>query len=500
MRFDLTVSDQRFEEKLPKGSPMYSKITFTQRNVSIQEFAELILQGHLFSGVYSKQHFHIKDKTIKNFERCNAIAIDIDDSDCPMDDYIQTLTYKPTIAYETFGNLKDGNGYRYRFVYVFEDSIYGRDTFTAMYNAVCNANNIDIDANDTSMQSCNQMFYGTAVANDLIIFGNAYHTDDFNPYIVMDDESVQLQSLIYKQQPLHNNALKLDSNQTFNFNDESFGNAWQCKTDIEVLMDMRHYQTSECTQIEWNDGELWHNLDNENYYEIKRKWEMKLTFNGGRYKRIPTNRRLNNGKHRRKKIFLSLMRRRLIDPTITFEHLCYAALYELYFFIDNTDLKDYITRQQLKEMAGSAMNTDLERYSEKLKENKKYKINKMERIKRGLTPAQAVAMANTARRKEAKEKRYKELEKKYDPNKSVRENAEILGVSNGTVQSLKKWKNEQHKANDYPKVEEETNMDICCEDMIRDIYRIIKKTFEPDIIMPDKKDLSWMKNFPKNFG
>ena len=154
------------------------------------------------------------------------------------------------------------------------------------------------------------------------------------------------------------------------------------------------------------------------------------------------------------------------------------------------------------------MNADLEKYKN-LKENKKFKVNKMEAMKQGLTVQQAVGKANAARRMEMKEKVYREMSEKYDKNKSVRQNAEILGVSRGTVQALKKWLQEQEdtKVNNlstqeeimqqealkYPQIEEEYGMDMCYEDMIRDMYRIIKNTFEPEIKKPEKMDLSWMK-------
>ena len=490
-RFDLTVSDQAFEEKLQNGSPIYRKITFTQKNVSLEEFAELIFQGRLFSGVYNKQHFHISQKTINNFIHCNAIAIDIDDSDCPMDDYLQTLRYTPTIAYETFSNLKDGCGYRYRFIYVFEDSIDG-NAYGGMYKALCNANAIYFSSsNDHSMERCNQMFYGTANASNLINFGKTYNTSDFKDY--MDNKSVQPQSLNKKSED-DVKRLSLDTT----FNDKAFKKQWRCGNDIDVLMTMRHYQTSECTQIDFKEGELWRDLDDEHYYEIKRKWETRLSFNGGRYNRVPINRRLKNGEHRRKKIFLSLMRRRLIDPTITLEHLCYAALYELHFFIDNTDNEDYITRQQLMHYAQSALSSDLEQYKETLREHKSFKINKMEARRQGITPRQAVCKANGARRKEQTNKKYEELAKKYDPDKSVRQNVDILGVSKGTVQALKKWL-EDRKGKEYPPIEEETSTDMCCEDMIKDIHRILKNVFEPQV-NTGKNDLYWLKKPMKHLG
>ena len=281
---------------------------------------------------------------------------------------------------------------------------------------------------------------------------------------------------------------------------------WDKATDAEILSQMSQYQTLETTYINFNDGELWRDLTDEEYYCIKRKWQRKI-FNGRNVIAIA---KVKNGEHRRKKIYLSLIRRRLIDPTITLEHLCYAALFELNYFIVNTDENDYITRYQLTQMAQNAMNADLEKYKN-LKENKKFKVNKMEAMKQGLTVQQAVGKANAARRMEMKEKVYREMSEKYDKNKSVRQNAEILGVSRGTVQALKKWLQEQEdtKVNNLstqeettqqealkcPQIEEESVMDMCYEDMIRDMYRIIKNTFEPEIKKPEKMDLSWMKKF-----
>lgn len=512
-RFNLSVSDQSFEKKLPKGSPIYSTITFTERNITIEDFAKLIPQGYLFSGAYKESHFGIKQKTKENFSHSNVIAIDIDDSDCPMDDYITTLDFMPTIAYETFSNLQDGKGYRYRFIYVFEDDyIDSDDKFGQMYDAVCNANHIVSESNDKSMHSCNQMFYGTASNAAINVYGNVYNTSDFDEYKVQKKCPVPVYN-IKEQQHSHNNTLKQD---TPRLTDKAFEEAWNKSIDIDILTQMRHYQTYECTQIDWKDGELWRDLEDTNYYEIKRKWEMRLSFNGGRYKRVPVNISLKNGEHRRKKIFLSLMRRRLIDPTVTLEHLCYAALFELHYFIDNSAKEDYITRNQLMQIAQTAYSTDLERYKEKLRKNKHFKINKMERIKRGLSPAQAVAMANREIRRSKKEKEYAELAKNYDNNLSVRKNAEILGISKTKCSELKKWLRERQngeaeqlstneektrqEAQEYPQIENEVGMDMCCEDMIRDIYRIIKNTFEPEIKKPEKMDLSWMKKTMKHLA
>ena len=506
MNLTLSVSDQCFETKPPKGSPIYSELTFTQQTVSLLQFIEFIRNGHMFCGVYDDKKFPNKNyKTSKHLVSNNVVSIDIDDCDCSMRDFMSTLKYSPSIAYETFSNLEYGKGYRFRFLYVFDDCVNG-ETYRRLYHAICKANAIECPSNDTSTGSPYQKIWGTnGKHRDIIGLGYVYHIDSFKDF--MDEESVPSTILnIYKKTPTGINQVNGTPKTEYKFTDKIFENMWDKATDTEILSQMSQYQTLETTYINFNDGELWRDLTDEEYYCIKRKWQRKI-FNGRNVIAIA---KVKNGEHRRKKIYLSLIRRRLIDPTITLEHLCYAALFELNYFIVNTDENDYITRYQLTQMAQNAMNADLEKYKN-LKENKKFKVNKMEAMKQGLTVQQAVGKANGELRHKKAEKEYQELSEKYDKTLSVRKNAELLGVTRNKICRLKKWLQEQEdtKVNNlstqeetmqqealkYPQIEEESGMDMCYEDMIRDMYRIIKNTFEPEIKKPEKMDLSWMKKF-----
>jgi len=160
-------------------------------------------------------------------------------------------------------------------------------------------------------------------------------------------------------------------------------------------------------------------------------------------KRIPYSIRIKNGQGRKKKIFLSLVRRRLVNPSITLEHLAYNALYELYHYIDNTDESDKITRYDLYVIANDALNTNLDRYKDKMKEKKRNKMNKTEVIKQGLTMAKAVGKVNGIYNRKRKEEKYNEMAKWYDPSKKDKENLEIfkehgLDVKRTTLYRFKK--------------------------------------------------------------
>lgn len=437
MNLTLSVSDQCFETKPPKGSAIYSKLTFRQQTVSLLQFLEIIRNGYMFCGVMTDYHFPNKYyETSKHLVSNNVISIDIDGCDCSMRDFMSTLKYSPSIAYETFSNLEEGKGYRFRFLYVFDDFVDG-ETYSRLYYAICKANNIDGSYNDKRTGSPYQKIWGTnGKHRDIVGLGYVYHIDSFKDF--MDEESVP--STILKNTTTGINQVNGTPKTEYKFKDKTFENMWNTAADTEILKQMTHYQTLETTYINFNDGELWRDLTDEEYYCIKRKWQRK-TFNG---RNVVVITKVKNGEHRRKKIYLSLIRRRLIDPTITLEHLCYAALFELNYFIANTDKDDYITRYQLTQMAQNAMNADLLKYK-KLKENKKFKVNKMEAKKQGLSVAQAVGKANAARRMEKKEKEYKELYEKYDKTLSVRKNAELLGVTKNKICRLKKWILDQEK-------------------------------------------------------
>ena len=98
MNFNLSVSDQGFDEK-PKN---YSKITFTQQNITLSQMVEVIRNGHLFCGIMQDSCFPINYKVSEHFVGTNVVSIDIDDCDCSMRDFMSTLSYTPSIAYETF--------------------------------------------------------------------------------------------------------------------------------------------------------------------------------------------------------------------------------------------------------------------------------------------------------------------------------------------------------------------------------------------------------------
>ena len=432
--FNLTVSDQGFETK-PKD---YTKITFTEQNVTMTQMVDYIKNGHLFSCVYDDSQFGIKYKVSEHFVSTNVIPIDIDDCDCSMMDYIPSLKYKPTIAYETFSNLKDGKGYRFRLLYVFRESM-DADNYTLLYNAICRANEIN-DFNDTHAKSPYQKYFGTSRNGVIVSLGSLYSFSSLSSFIDENDLNRGVSRNSIKEEQSGNVIVT-----GYPFNDKEFEKQWNNGKDEDIMTQFRQYYTHSETKIDFDDGELYRFIDDIDFFSVWRKWKMMEKIVNGSKKKIPSNVKIKNGEHRRRFIFVSLVKRRLIDPSITIEHLCYAALYELCFYIDNTDKKDTITRYELKQIANSAMGADLSEYRENMKTNRSFKVNKQETTKRGMTVQQAVGMANGERNHKRKMERYETYIKYYDPSKTDKENIQILkdnGIDAPTLNRYRMFRRE----------------------------------------------------------
>ncbi len=438
--FGISATTTPTTEKITKKD--YWKLDFQQQTVTVDDLKKLILQGRLLTGIYRNQSFNIKEKRIENFCQSNVIAIDIDNCDCTMEDYVDVLKVQPTIAYTSYSDGLPDKGYRFRFLYVFDEPITTPEEFTQTYEVMCAVNNIDVDSNDDCMKQCNQGFWGNGSDRCRIIGdGHILNLNDFKNEYHSTFEQFTPKSIINYNKKEHTTTLK--QSMILSFNDSEFEHYWLNGSDEEVLTQMHHYHSHESTQIEFNDGELWRELSDTPYYVIKHKWELRNIHRNGTGKMVPVTVKVKDGEGRRKRIFMSLIRRRLIDPTLTIEHLCYAALCELVYYTQNNP-KDFITRKQLAYIANNALHTELSRYAEQLRDNKKYIMNKEEVKKQGIPMAKAVGHVNGQRNKKMKEQRYAEIMKFYDPTKTDKDNLKTLQENgiNISIITLKRFRKE----------------------------------------------------------
>lgn len=135
-------------------------------------------------------------------------------------------------------------------------------------------------------------------------------------------------------------------------------------------------------------------------------------------------------------VFLNAIIRRKIQPKISLEHLIYCLL------CDNMLYKFNLIHDEVIRLSRKAMSTDMRHYSAICKTPNKYKVNRQEAERRGLTPRQASNII----RGERTSTRIREL---YDESKTDEENVNAFKSYGLTIstRTLKRWR----MANGYGK-------------------------------------------------
>lgn len=149
--FEVSFSKDYYRQK-PSGID-YARMKWTKRNVSVQTFANLIMQGYSYCHIYFN-NLRRKDK----FLHTNIVSIDVDDTDVCLAEFIDSIQLKPTFAYETFSNGIDGK-YSYRLIYVTEEKM-NRKCFTQIYEKICRMTGLE-NTKDHCGKVLTQLMNGT---------------------------------------------------------------------------------------------------------------------------------------------------------------------------------------------------------------------------------------------------------------------------------------------------------------------------------------------------
>lgn len=128
----LSVSTQSFNEK-PSN---FGSIRYTTQTISFKQFIDYIQNGRCFCHTFNTNHnnseFGVKDKTIDNFKQTSFLWLDCDNAPIGIDEAFDKLKYKPNIAYSTFSNRIKGN--RYRFIYLTDFLIKSNEEYQLYLN------------------------------------------------------------------------------------------------------------------------------------------------------------------------------------------------------------------------------------------------------------------------------------------------------------------------------------------------------------------------------
>lgn len=334
-RFNIVTTDRGWHYK-PLGGVATNHLT-VKRHLTIDEFKKLIENGYSFANIV--RH------TYDLFEQAQTLSYDIDESTVTMNEYVDSLTIKPTICYTSPSFYdEEKQFYKFRLVYILDRPVDDLQTYKAMLSIVQDESGIckGIDCGkNTPVQFMNgngtkTMQWGPD--------GDILHVSDF------DHEKVQQYIQDEKRPQKRRSAAKTDFTLDDRFRET-------LTTSRKTFFHEYAYMTAPtCSQ-----GNLHHSgkfyTHEDGYYTVRRKWE-KDPLTGKKMVH-----RWKNGEQRRKKLFVTARILLYITPELTNEELVYNLALELRRYYDNTE--DTITADELISIASNAMDSDWQPEPEK---------------------------------------------------------------------------------------------------------------------------------------
>lgn len=152
----MKISSNYFNEK-PKGNEI-AKIHFNEMTVSNDILSSFISNGYCYCPT---------DRKLEQVSTSDYICIDVDDSTVEMNDYVSTLTDKPTIYYTTpsNGNVEksqqkfgdDKHVFRFRLLYALDTPTTNATEYEQAYKYIVEANNMPF----VDFRKANQYYNGS---------------------------------------------------------------------------------------------------------------------------------------------------------------------------------------------------------------------------------------------------------------------------------------------------------------------------------------------------
>ena len=409
--FKLNVSTTGFTSKPPKGDEKVGKLKFQPCQLTIEAALQCALKGKAFCYTFATSNpkgvISMTDKTEANFLGTSVIIYDFDGMDTGMEDFIASLNYKPSFAYQSYSNGEQGCGYRFRLAYVLDSEVHGVHEFNTLYHAIANANHFVKEVLNVhggwDVRNVSQFYYGTS-STAATYKGEAIYTqEEFTPFIVASTEPDKHVSV----------SRSVSKNKT--------------KIAPEFLKDFTHlpdkvmfakyrevyypnYKDSLSTPLLLDESGMFFRYPDD-YVCVKHKRR-------GRYTH-----RWEIGENRKKKMYITAQIMLFNTPSLTIENLLYNLRIERQWYYV-TD--DKINNEFLIQTAISAFNKP---YPLEPSKHPSFSLNKVFWVGKGYTLNQAKMIVRGYLKA-------KEVERLYNPSLSRKENLRVL-KENGVIISDK---------------------------------------------------------------
>lgn len=428
--FNINVSTQNYPTKKPVCGGI---VRYKPQSITISDLELLQKQGKSFcynfkdTSVTGEITAH--EKTLVGFDYTNLIFYDIDKMPIPMNEYIEPLLFKPTLAYTTIFNGIDRYGgkygiYGYRLIYALQEPVKSIEEFDAIYYAIAAANGFKQRKYSDGMnyefdyRQVNQQYYGGGLNSVTYKTDIIYTHDDFSPYLEQGKEfkcaitaNKKSSRSRKRSKSIPQQIIKRKGDAYCSEMENPFYQALFTLSPKEFIttydeMYLNEYISSLSSPLSLSaDGKYW--LYPDNYQEVKRQWTINDT--GKRCIR-----KWQIGSGRKKRMYITAQIMLFNSPNITREELIYNLAKERYYYYDNSDKN--LNNDFLIEVADSALENE---FTLSPCKHPHFSVNK--------EYASAVGMsANKAKNHIRKELKEEEVMALYDFGLSVKENLAIM--------------------------------------------------------------------------
>lgn len=412
LTFELCISLDNYTQKPSREE--CRNIRFQHKTVTTDEFLNLVCDGYVYTALM-KDNWRNGD----NFICTNLITFDIDHSDVSMNDYVEGLEIKPTVAYTSSRNGVEGYGYGFRLVYFADEAICTLEDYAKLSSNI--AKELSLKFVDDRSFKGDQMWFGsygceTYVSNNILKMEckkwNATHLDGgCSKY---NNKSIPNKS-ISKTITIHTYHNSLS---------DTFQRDYETMSYQDIIKKYRTtFDNIEKTPIVLNEDVPLIKYPS-NYYEIRRPWKK---INGETMK-------IKDGEGRRRKLYLNGIIRRKINPNISFDNLLYNLIYEFEYYYINDGNK--IDKKTLYEIANNVMKAEIMESDLGKPRNKSF-VNPLYCAKYNMKPKEVLGQVKN-------KKQY--IGEFYDPLLTDKENIDVMNEHGFDISiiTLKRWKKENN--------------------------------------------------------
>jgi len=399
--FTISVSQQCYPTKPERYQ--IAQLLFEPRQLTIDGVLQCAKEGRAFCSSFSSDRedgiITTSTKCEENFLSTSTVFFDFDEMCIDMDSFIACLKWKPTFAYPTYSNGKDGF-YCFRLCYVLTEEITSLEEFKSLYGAIAQANGFvkREKGKHGGLDNLNvvQLYLGTTSTASTFKSEIFYTKAAYERYIV-NSIGHNPQTPILRKEESH-----------------------KCNSPInaEFLHDFRRLKFVEF-YMKYKDKFFQNYISSLSTKLILDKSGMFYTFPDDYvcvcYKRNGKDMlRWKHGDRRKKKLFITAQIMLYNLPNMSLENLLYNLRLELQWHYDNSDRK--ISYEYLIEMAIGAFNKPFPLDPSK---HGKFKLNKPYWEGKGFTANQAKMIVRN-------ELKAREIRPFINPYLSIPENCRIL--------------------------------------------------------------------------